>query len=120
MFDIGLETLVVFTEPGGESGRATRDTHNVRVSVAGHGLGTTNGSGYLRLLVGRAAHEIGPLVVDAGGREVAGELDLSGTPNSGVDVFGSTIGVDDGEEVRWLDGVLSSPGFGEVIRFGHW
>ena len=118
--DFVLVILVVFTEPGGVSGRATRDTRNVRVSVAGIGLGTTDGSGYLRLLVGRATIKTSPLVVDTGGREVTGAFDLSGIPISGENVLGSTIGIDDGEEVRWPDGIPSSPGFGGVIRFGHW
>ena len=64
--------------------------------------------------------ESSPLVVDAGGREATGELELNGIPNSGVEVLEGSIVVDDGEEVRWLDGVLSSAGLGEVICSGHW
>jgi len=112
--------IAVLTEPGGESGGGARGTRKVREGVPGIGMSTTNGGGYLGLLVGRAALENSPLVVDAGGREATGELELSGIPNSGVDVLESTIGIDDGEEVRWLDGVLSSPGFGEVVRSSHW
>ena len=118
--DLGREITLVGTEPGGVSGGGARDTKHVRGGVPSKGLGTTNGRDYLRLLVGRAVLERRPFVVGAGGREVTGELDLSGIPNSGGDVLEGSIVVDNGEEVRWLDGVLSSAGLGEVVCSGHW
>ena len=54
----------------------------------------------------------------AGDSEVTGELDLCNILNSGVEVLGGATGVDVGEEVRWLDGVVSSTRPGEVVRGG--
>ena len=120
LLDAALATLVIFTEPGGVSGGSARDTFNISIGVAGIGLGVLGGGFELRLLNGRAAVVGSPLVVDAGGREVTREPDLSGIYNSGVEVLGVTISIDVGEEVRWLDRVLSGARLGEVIRSGHW
>lgn len=63
--------------------------------------------------------EASPLVVDAGDGGNTGELDLGNGTHGGVEVFGGAIVIDIGEEVRSLDGVLSSARFGEVVCVGH-
>jgi len=56
--------------------------------------------------------------VDAGDGEFTGDLDFGYIPDSGVEVLWGTISINVGEEVRWLDGVVSSTGSGEVVRGG--
>jgi len=58
--------------------------------------------------------------VDAGDSKVTRELNLSNILDSGVEVLGGAINIDVGEEVRWLDGVVSSTRLSEVIRGGDW
>ena len=53
-----------------------------------------------------------------GDSEVAGELDLGSIPNGSVQVLGGAIGVDVGEQVRWLDDVITSARFREVVGSG--
>jgi len=56
--------------------------------------------------------------VDAGDSEFTRELDLGYIPDGGVEVLWGTISINVGEEVRWLDRVVSSAGPGEVVRGG--
>ena len=56
--------------------------------------------------------------MDAGDSEVTKELDLSNILNSGIEVLGGATSIDVGEEVRWLDGIVSSARSGEVVRGG--
>ena len=56
--------------------------------------------------------------MNAGDGEVTGELDLSNILNSGIEVLGGATSIDVGEEVRWLDGIVSSARSGEVVRGG--
>ena len=67
-------------------------------------------------MVVRATVETRPLVVDAGDSEFTRKLDLGYIPNGGVEVLRETININVGEEVRWLDGVVSNARSGEVIR----
>ena len=48
------------------------------------------------------------------------ELVLGNTTNSGVQVFGGPIGVDVGEQVRWVDGVVSGASLWEIICNRIW
>ena len=102
-------------EPGGVSDSAHRDTRKVRAGIAGINLGASSGSVDLRLPGWRTTNECGPLDVDAGDSEVSREPNLSGIFNSGEEVLGGAIRIDIGEEVRWLDGVVSSPSSSEVV-----
>ena len=56
--------------------------------------------------------------MDEGDGEFTRELDLGYIPDSGVDVLWGTISVNVGEEVRWLNRVVSSTRPGEVVRGG--
>jgi len=58
--------------------------------------------------------------VDAGDIEVTREFDLNNVLNSGIEVLGGATSIDVGEEIRWLDGVVSSTRPGEVVRGGDW
>ena len=51
--------------------------------------------------------------------EVARELDLGSILDGRVQVLGGAIGVDVGEQVRRLDGVIPGTGFGEVVGGGN-
>jgi len=53
--------------------------------------------------------------VDAGDSEIARELNLSSTLNSGEQLLGGAISIDVGEKLRWLDGVVSSASSSEVV-----
>lgn len=117
--DSVLPGRVVFTKPGGVSGRAALQTRNVTVCIESIHLCPIGRVGELRLLGRRAAVEVSPLVVAAGNGEVTGELNLSNTLNSGVEVLGGAVGVDIGKESRWSDGVVSSPRSSEVVRSGN-
>ena len=105
----------VGAEPGNISDRAPRDIPNVPEGVFGIDLGVGSGIVELRFPGRRTTDECGPLGVDAGDSEVSRELDLSGIFNSGEEVLGGAIRIDIGEEVRWLDGVVSSPSSSEVV-----
>jgi len=61
-------------------------------------------------LVVRATVETCLLVVDAGDSEFTRKLNLGYIPNSGVEVLWGTISVNVGEEVRWFNGIIPSPG----------
>ena len=69
----------------------------------------------MSLLGRRAAHVGDPFIVDAGYGEVTRELDLGEILNSGIQVLGGAIGVYVGEQVRRLDGVVSSARLSEVV-----
>jgi len=66
LLDSALARSGVGTEPGGVSGRPTRDTLKIRVSIVGIRLGARNGGVELQLSGRRATDEGSPLVVDAG------------------------------------------------------
>ena len=51
----------------------------------------------------------------AGDGEGTGELDLDNILNGGVEVLGGAVTIHVGEQVRWLDGIISRSGFGEVV-----
>ena len=55
----------------------------------------------------------------AGSGEAARELDLSNILDGGVKVLKSTVGPHVGEEVRRLDGVISSARLSEVVCSGY-
>ena len=102
-------------EPGLVSVRPTRDTKKVRVSTAGVGLSVTGSGVELRLPDRRAADEAGALFVGARDGEGTGEFEFSHILDGSVEVLGSPIAINVGEQVRWLDGVVSRSGFGEVV-----
>jgi hypothetical protein len=58
--------------------------------------------------------------VDAGDSEVTRELNLRRILDSGPEVLGGAVSIDIGEEVRWLDGVVSSARSSEVVRGRDW
>jgi len=116
--DGGLAIAVVGTEPGSVPGCGVRDTHDVRVGPIGIVFGVTGGCNNVRLLIIRAAVEGSPLAMCAGDGEVARELDPGSSLNGTVEVLGGAIGVDVGEQVRRLDGVISSARSSEVVRRG--
>ena len=118
--DSGPTSTGIGTEPGHVPGCTSQGIRNVSGGTPSIVLGVTGGGVELRHLVGRAAVGVGPLVVGARGGEVTRELDFGGIPISGVDVPDVIVLVDDGEAVRRLDRVLSSPRIGEIVRFGHW
>ena len=107
------------TEPSGVSRPAGRDTCKVRVAVSGIGLGVRSGSFDQRLPGRSAADEANPLVVDGGEGKATREVNLSSVLNGGVDILDGAIGIDVGEQVRWLDGVLSRARQSEVVRSGN-
>ena len=118
--DDALPSSSVGTKPGIVSGRAARVAAKVIVGRDGIGLGASSGGVELRLSECRATDEGSPLGMDVGvgNGEVTGELDLGDVLNSGVEILGTAISVDVGEKVRCLDGVVSGPGFGEVVNSG--
>ena len=121
----GLDGVLVIcigcTEPGiipPRAAHALRHTQKVRVRLAGIVLGIGSGVVNRSLPVRHAAVVVSPFVVDAGDSEGTGEVDLSNGLNCGVQVFGRAICIDVGEQVRRLDGIVSSPTFSEVVRGG--
>ena len=107
----------VGTEPGSVSGLAAGETHQVGVGIGSIVLGVGGGGVELRLPGRRATNEGGPLFVGTGDGEATREFNL-GVPNFGEQVLGGAIGIDVGEEVRWLDGVVSSASSSEVVCAG--
>ena len=114
--DGALARGCIGTEPGSVSGRAARDARKVRVGIVGICLGVGYGGVELRLLGGRAADEAGPLIVDTGDSEITREFNLGSVFNGGEQTLEGAIGIDVDEEVRWLDGIVSSASSGEVVR----
>ena len=110
----------VGTEPDSVSGRVTRDTQKVRVGIISIVLSVGGGGIELRLLGCRAANEEGPLFVGTGDSEVTRKFNLGNIPNGGEQVLGGATSIDVGEEVRWLDGVVSSASSSEVVCTGDW
>ena len=70
-------------------------------------LGGRSGSSKPCLPGRRAADETNPLLVNAGYGKGTGEVNLSSILNGGIDVLEGAIGIDVGEQVRRLNGVLS-------------
>ena len=110
----------VGTEPGDVSTCAARDMREVREGVSGVNLGGRCGSSEPRLPRRRAANEANPLVVDVGDGKVAREVDLGSIFNRGIHVLEGPIDIDVGEQVRWLDGVLSRARQCKVVRSRNW
>ena len=104
--DGALTSRGVGAEPGGVSSRAARDACKIRVGVGGIGLGVSGGDVDLRLHGRRAAIEGSPLAVDASDSEVARQPNASRILDIGEKVLGGAIGINIGEEVRRLDGVI--------------
>ena len=98
----------VGTEPRGVSGGAARDTLNVTEGVDGGCLGVSSGGVELRLAGRRAADERSPFVVDVGDIKITRELDRSNILNCGIKVLGGTVNIEVGEQIRWLNGIVSS------------
>jgi len=113
-----LASSGVGTEPGLVSARAARDIKKIRVGPAGVGLSVSGGGVELRLSDRCAADEASSLFVGARDGKGTGEFEFSDIHNSGVEVLGGAITIDIGEQVRWLNGVLSRSGFGEVVCGG--
>ena len=119
VLDEVLASLDVGTEPRGVSTRGARDTLKVRVGLSGKILGGRSGECDPLLHGRRAADETNPLVVDAGDGNDTREVNLSNVLNGGIDVLDGVISTDVGEQVRWLDGVLSRTRWSEVVRSGN-
>ena len=112
-------TVSVVTEPGGVVVVATRKPLDVLEGQVGVVLGFINGGLYSRLLGCRvAAGEDNLPLENMGNGEVTRELNLGDTLNIGTEVLGGVVGIYIGKEVRWFDRVISSTGFGEVVRSG--
>jgi len=117
VFDSAPANSAVGAEPGPVPARVARHTLNLRVGFAGVGLGTINGVFKEHLFEPSAVHEGHiPFVMDAGDSEVARELNPCNILNSGAEVLWGAASIDVSEQVRWLDGVVSSAGSGEVVR----
>ena len=116
LLDGALARVSVGTEPGVVSDRVPPNALNVIVRLAGVFLGVTT-RGHAEYLLDIRATRVGfPLTVDARDGEVARELNSSNILNSGAEVLGGTVGIDVGEQVRWLDGVGSSARSSKVVR----
>ena len=115
VLDGALAIVNVGAEPGSEPGRVAGNTRNVRVSVGSIALGNGGGVVDFGMLLVRATVKISPLVVDTGDGQFTREIDLCNIPNSGIDVLGGTVSIDVGEEVQWLNGVVSSARSSEVV-----
>ena len=113
-------SLVVGTEPGGVSSRAVRETQKVSVCAYGMTLGGRSGVYELLLLGRRAAAEADSLLVNAGDGKGTSEVNLGSILTDGIDVLEGPISIDVGEQVRWLDGVLSRTRQSEIVRSGNW
>ena len=116
--DDSLEKRAGVTEPGGESGLGTRDSDHMREGIGSIVLSICGGGVELRLLSRRAIGKEGSLVVDTGDGEVTRDVNLDSIPNGGEQVLRGAIGIDVGEEVRWLDGIASGASLGEAVRAG--
>ena len=116
VFDIGPAKNTVGAEPGLVSVRVARHILNVRVGFAGVGLSTFDSVVEEHLFEPFAVREGSPLIVDAGDSEVARELDTRNILNSGAEVLGDAVGIDVSEQVRRLDGVVSSARSSKVVR----
>ena len=82
-------------------------------------LGDSSGVCDPRLHVRRAAIEANPLLMNAGDGKGTSEVNPSSILNGGIDVLEGPISIDVGEQVRWLDGVLSRTRQSEVVRSGN-
>ena len=118
--DGALARTGVYTKPRSVSGPAARDIQKVREGITGICLSMSSGGPDLHLHLRRTADGNEPPVVGTGDSEVARELDLGDILNCGVEVVGGAISIDVGEEVGWLDEVVSSAGLSEVVRGRDW
>jgi len=84
------------------------------------GLGIDSREENLFHLVKRALLHATSFIEDTGDNKVTGESNLGNIPNSGIEVFGGAINTDVGEEVCWLDGVVSGTRSSEVVCGGDW
>ena len=116
VFDSGPASITIGAEPGLVSARVGRHTLNVRVGCVGVGLGTFDSVVEEHLFEPFAVREGSPLIVDAGDSEVARELNICNILNSGAEVLGDAVGIDVSEQVRRLDGVVSSARSSKVVR----
>ena len=83
-------------------------------------LGGRSGVHEPLLLGRRAAVEADPLLVNAGDGKATREVNLGSILTDGINVLEGAISIDVGEQVRWLDGVLSRARQSEVVRSGNW
>ena len=57
--------------------------------------------------------------LDAGDSEATEEFNLSNILDNRIEGLGDAVRIDVGEEIRWLDGVVSNTRSGEVVRGGN-
>ena len=118
--DGALARASIYTKPRSVSGPAARDIQKVREGIAGICLSMSSGDPDLHLHLRRTADGDKPPIVGTGDSKVAREVHLSNILNCGVEVVGGAISIDVGEEVGWLDEVVSSAGLSEVVRGRDW
>ena len=118
--DSALPMTDGYTKPRSVSGTALRGIHKVGEGFTGICLSTSSGNPELELHLRRAADGGEPPFVGTGDSKVAREVHLSNILNCGVEVVGGAISIDVGEEVGWLDEVVSSAGLSEVVRGRDW
>ena len=58
-------------------------------------------------------------MIDAGDSEATKEFNLNDILDNRIKGLGDAVRIDIGEEIRWLDGVVSSTRSGEVVRGGN-
>ena len=58
-------------------------------------------------------------MIDAGDSEATKEFNLSNILDNRIEGLGDAFRIDVDEEIRWLDGVVSSTRSGEVVRGGN-
>ena len=58
-------------------------------------------------------------MIDAGDSEATKEFNLSNILDNRIEGLSDALRIDVGEEIRWLDGVVSSTRSGEVVRGGN-
>jgi len=120
VLDGALAKISVGSEPGLVSGCSPGEAPNVGVGLAGISRGAINGILEEHPIDPSAARVGNPLVVDAGNGEATGELDLGDILNCGEEVLGCAININVSGQVRWLNGVGSSPRPSEVVRSRDW
>ena len=117
--DDGFAILGVGTEPGCVVGVSTLKPLDVLEGQVGVALGLISDDLNSRLLGRRvAASELNLPGANMGNAEVARELNLGDTLNIGTEALWGAVGIHIYKEVPWFDGVITSTGFGEVVRSG--
>ena len=58
-------------------------------------------------------------MIDAGDSEATKEFNLSNILDNRIEGLGDAFRIDIDEEIRWLDGIVSSTRSGEVLRGGN-